>query len=64
AATQYAALASLGNLSRTTLAAGSGFLIDGLDGNWPLFFMITVLMVSPSLLILLWRRRQIEPLMQ
>ncbi len=64
AATQYAALASLGNLSRTTLAAGSGFLIDGLGGNWPLFFLITVLMVSPSLLILVWQRRRVEPLMR
>ena len=51
AATQYAALASLGNLSRTTLAAGSGFLIDGLDGDWPVFFLLTALMVTPSLLI-------------
>ena len=64
AATQYAALASLGNLSRTTLAAGSGFLVDGLGGNWTLFFIITVLMVSPSLAILLWQKRRIEPLMK
>ena len=63
AATQYAALASLGNLSRTTLAAGSGFLIDGLDGDWPVFFLLTALMVTPSLLILFFRRRQIAPLM-
>ena len=64
AASQYAALASLGNLSRTTLAAGSGFLIDGLGGNWPVFFLITVLMVSPSLAVLVWKRKQIEPLMR
>ena len=64
AATQYAALASLGNLSRTTLAAGSGFLIDGLDGDWPIFFLLTALMVTPSLLILFFRRRQIAPLMR
>ena len=64
AATQYAALASLGNLSRTTLAAGSGFLIDGLDGDWPVFFLLTALMVTPSLLILFFRRRQIAPLMR
>ncbi len=63
AATQYAALASLGNLSRTTLAASSGFLIDGLDGNWAVFFVITVLMVSPSLAILIWQRKRIAPLM-
>ena len=64
AATQYAALASLGNLSRTTLAAGSGFLIDGLDGDWPVFFLLTALMVTPSLLILFFRRSQIAPLMR
>ena len=63
AATQYAALASLGNLSRTTLAAGSGFLVDGLGGNWQLFFIITALMVLPSLAILVLNRRHLSPLM-
>lgn len=63
AATQYAALASLGNLSRTTLAAGSGFLVDGLGGDWPLFFVITTLMAAPSLLILILNRRHFMPLM-
>lgn len=63
AATQYAALASLGNLSRTTLAAGSGFLIDGLNNDWALFFVITALMVLPSLAILVFRRRDLAPLM-
>ena len=52
-ATQYALLASLGNLGRTTLAAFSGVLVDALNGNWPLFFIITSLMVIPALLILL-----------
>lgn len=53
-ATQYALLASLGNLGRTTLASFSGELVDALAGNWPLFFVITALMVIPSLLLLLW----------
>lgn len=53
-ATQYALLASLGNLGRTTLSSFSGKLVDMLDGNWPLFFVITALMVIPSLLLLLW----------
>lgn len=53
-ATQYALLASLGNLGRTTLASFSGELVDILGGNWPLFFVITSLMVVPSLLLLLW----------
>ena len=64
AATQYAALASLGNLSRTTLAAGSGFLIDGLGGDWPLFFVLTTLMVLPSLFILILNRKSLEPIMR
>lgn len=52
-ATQYALLASLGNLGRTTLASFSGQMVDGLGGNWSLFFIITAFMVTPSL-ILLW----------
>jgi PAT family beta-lactamase induction signal transducer AmpG len=52
-ATQYALLASLGNLGRTTLAAFSGVLVDVLNGNWALFFVITALMVIPALLLLL-----------
>ena len=63
AATQYAALASLGNFARTSLAAASGFLVDGLGGDWPIFFVITTLMVLPSLAILFFNRRQLLPLM-
>jgi len=51
-ATQYALLASLGNLGRTTLAASSGLLVDSLNGNWALFFVLTALMVVPALLLL------------
>ena len=58
-ATQYALLASLGNLGRTTLAVFSGVMVDGLGGNWALFFVITALMVVPSLLILWWLSRRI-----
>lgn len=61
AATQYAALASLGNLGRTTLAASAGFVVDGLDGNWGLFFILTALMVLPSLALLLAVRKRIAP---
>ncbi len=55
-ATQYALLASLGNLGRTLLASNSGLLVDLLNGNWALFFAITAAMVLPSL-ILLWSIR-------
>ena len=52
-ATQYALLASIGTLGRTTLAASSGELVDWLNGDWGIFFIITAVMVIPSL-ILLW----------
>jgi len=57
-------LASLGTLSRTLLAAGSGILIDGLGGDWPLFFVITTLMVIPSLLLIAMNRRRLTPFME
>lgn len=50
-ATQYALLASLGNLGRTTLASFSGELVDLLN-DWSTFFIITALMVIPSLIML------------
>lgn len=52
-ATQYALLASIATFGRTTMAAFSGQMVDSLDGDWALFFIITTLMVVPSL-ILLW----------
>ena len=55
-ATQYALLASIGTLGRTLLASSSGELVDWLEGDWGLFFIITALMVIPSLL-LLWSIR-------
>lgn len=55
-ATQYALLASLGTAGRTLLAASSGAMVDALDGDWGLFFIITALMVIPSL-VLLWAVR-------
>ncbi|MBR9812270.1 AmpG family muropeptide MFS transporter [bacterium] len=53
-ATQYALMASIGNLGRTLLASPSGAIVDYMDGNWALFFLITSLMVVPSLLLLIW----------
>ena len=51
-ATQYALLASIGTAGRTTLASSSGALVDWLNGDWGVFFIITALMVIPSLVIL------------
>ncbi len=51
-ATQYALLASIGTAGRTTLASSSGALVDSLNGDWGIFFILTALMVLPSLIIL------------
>jgi PAT family beta-lactamase induction signal transducer AmpG len=52
--TQFALMTSISNFGRTTLAASSGAIVDGLGGNWALFFIITTVMVIPALLILIW----------
>ena len=59
-ATQYALLASIGTIGRTTLAASSGALVDGLGGDWGLFFVITAVMVLPSLGLLWVLRNKIQ----
>lgn len=59
-ASQYALMASLGVLGRTTLASGSGVMIDAMDGNWSLFFIITAAMVIPSLCCLYTIRHHIS----
>ena len=51
-ATQYALLASIGTAGRTTLAASSGALVDWLNGDWGIFFILTSIMVIPSLIFL------------
>jgi MFS transporter, PAT family, beta-lactamase induction signal transducer AmpG len=59
-ATQYALLASIGTAGRTTLAASSGALVDWLNGDWGVFFIITAIMVIPSLLFLYTIRHKIR----
>ena len=61
-ATQYALLASIGTLGRTTLASSSGSLVDYLNGDWGLFFIITCLMVIPSLILIFFLKRKIKAL--
>ncbi|MDC1158847.1 MFS transporter [Pelagibacteraceae bacterium] len=51
-ATQYALLASIGTAGRTTLASSSGALVDWLNGDWGIFFILTAIMVIPSLIFL------------
>ena len=52
-ATQFALLASIGTAGRTLFASSSGALVDWLNGDWGIFFIITALMVIPSLLCLI-----------
>jgi len=59
-ATQYALLASIGTLGRTTLAASSGELVDWLNGDWGMFFVITTVMVIPSLILLWFIRNKLK----
>ena len=62
-ATQYALLASLGNFGRTTLASFSGELADYLN-DWSLFFILTAVMVIPSLLMLYSLRHYFSDLLE
>ena len=59
-ATQYALLASIGTAGRTTLASSSGALVDWLNGDWGTFFILTALMVIPSLIILWILRNKLK----
>ena len=59
-ATQYALLVSIGTMGRTLLASSSGAMVDWLDGNWGLFFIITALMVIPSLVCLYFIKDKIK----
>ena len=59
-ATQYALLASIGTAGRTTLAASSGAMVDWLNGDWGIFFIITAIMVTPSLIFLYFIKNDIK----
>ena len=59
-ATQYALLASIGTAGRTFFASSSGMMVDWLDGNWIVFFIITALMVIPSLICLFLIRKKLN----
>ena len=59
-ATQYALLASIGTAGRTMMASSSGALVDWLNGDWGIFFIITALMVIPSLVFLYLIKEKIK----
>ena len=59
-ATQYALLSALGTLGRTLVSGASGFVVDALHGNWSLFFVLTAVMVVPSLILLIFVGRLLK----
>lgn len=59
-ATQYALMASLSVAGRTLVASSSGLVVDSLNGNWSLFFILTAVMVMPSLCFLYSIREHIK----
>jgi len=61
-ATQYALMASLGTLGKTMLASYSGVIVDSMQGNWALFFVLTAVMVIPSLAFLWLIRKPLTAL--
>lgn len=72
-ATQYALLASLGNLGRTTLSSFSGSLVDWIEqfewihkvswlDPWSFFFILTTIMVLPSLAMIIGLRKHFKML--
>ena len=62
-ATQYALLASIGTAGRTMFASGSGLAVDALGGDWGTFFVITAIMVTPSLACLWILRHRLRDLL-
>ncbi len=63
-ASQYALMASLGTFGRVMLGSYSGIIVDWLDGNWAVFFLLTALMVIPSLLFLYSIRKPLTRLIE
>lgn len=63
-ASQYALMASLGTFGRVMLGSYSGIVVDWLDGNWALFFVLTSVMVIPSLIFLYAIRKPLTVLIE
>lgn len=59
-ATQFALLASIGTAGRTLFSSSSGSLVDWLNGDWGIFFILTALMVIPSLVFLYLIKEKIK----
>ena len=55
-ATQYALLTALAAVGRTYLSSGAGYVAE--TTGWPLFFLISVAVAIPSLILLAWLQRR------
>ena len=55
-ATQYALLTALASVGRIYLSSGAGYVAQAT--GWPLFFVISVLVAIPSLLLMLWLQQR------
>jgi MFS transporter, PAT family, beta-lactamase induction signal transducer AmpG len=55
-ATQYALLTALAAVGRTYLSSGAGYVAEAT--GWPLFFVISVVLAVPSLILLAWLQRR------
>ena len=55
-ATQYALLTALSAVGRTYLSSGAGYVAQAT--GWPMFFVISVVVAVPSLILLAWLQRR------
>ncbi|UPK03663.1 AmpG family muropeptide MFS transporter [Bradyrhizobium sp. 170] len=55
-ATQYALLTALAAVGRTYLSSGAGYVAEAT--GWPQFFVISVVVAIPSLILLAWLQRR------
>ena len=55
-ATQYALLTALAAVGRTYLSSGAGYVAQAT--GWPMFFVISVVVAVPSLILLAWLQRR------
>lgn len=55
-ATQYALLTALASVGRIYLSAGAGYVAQAT--GWPMFFVVSVLVAIPSLILLVWLQQR------
>ena len=55
-ATQYALLTAFAAIGRTYLSSGAGYVAEAT--GWPAFFVLSVVMAIPSLVLLAWLQRR------